>query len=94
VATRAGATIAEASGSHAIYVSKPEVVAALVAQAVKSSVTNSRQCACEDAAGLNWGRTSTREDRNVRLGQTQTCLQCKPEFRQRANSGHGDPFAY
>jgi hypothetical protein len=36
VATRAGATIAEAAGSHAIYVSKPEVVAALVAQAVKS----------------------------------------------------------
>ncbi|HVI14131.1 MAG TPA: hypothetical protein VM822_14780 [Pseudolabrys sp.] len=36
MATRAGATIAEASGSHAIYVSKPEVVAALVAQAVKS----------------------------------------------------------
>jgi hypothetical protein len=79
VATRAGATIAEAAGSHVIYVSKPEVVAALIAQAVEEhgfqdcSVTNSRQRACEDAAGPNWGRTSTREDRNVRLGQKQTC---------------------
>jgi pimeloyl-ACP methyl ester carboxylesterase len=36
MATRAGATVAEAAGSHAIYVSKPEVVAALIAQAAKS----------------------------------------------------------
>jgi pimeloyl-ACP methyl ester carboxylesterase len=36
MATRAGATAAEAAGSHAIYISKPEVVAALIAQAAKS----------------------------------------------------------
>ena len=36
MATRAGATVAEAAGSHAIYVSKPEVVAALIAKAAKS----------------------------------------------------------
>ena len=35
-ATRAGASIAEASGSHAIYISKPEAVAALIAKAAKS----------------------------------------------------------
>jgi pimeloyl-ACP methyl ester carboxylesterase len=33
---RAGSTVAEAAGSHAIYVSKPEVVAALIAKAAKS----------------------------------------------------------
>ena len=33
---RAGSTVAEAPGSHAIYVSKPEVVAALIAEAAKS----------------------------------------------------------
>ena len=36
MATRAGATVAEAAGSHAIYVSKPEAVAALIAKAVRS----------------------------------------------------------
>src|SRR5450755_552212 len=36
MATRAGSTIAEAAGSHAIYISKPEVVAALIAKAAKS----------------------------------------------------------
>ena len=36
IATRAGATIAEAAGSHAIYISKPEAVAALIAKAAKS----------------------------------------------------------
>jgi len=36
MAARAGATVAEAAGSHAIYVSKPEAVAALVAKAAKS----------------------------------------------------------
>jgi len=36
MAGRAGATVAEAAGSHAIYVSKPDVVAALIAQAGKS----------------------------------------------------------
>jgi pimeloyl-ACP methyl ester carboxylesterase len=35
MATRAGATIAEAAGSHAIYISKPEAVAALIAKAAK-----------------------------------------------------------
>ncbi|HET6927468.1 MAG TPA: alpha/beta hydrolase [Hyphomicrobiaceae bacterium] len=36
MATRAGATITEAAGSHAIYISKPEAVAALIVQAAKS----------------------------------------------------------
>jgi pimeloyl-ACP methyl ester carboxylesterase len=36
MATRAGATVVEAAGSHAIYVSKPEAVAALIAEAAKS----------------------------------------------------------
>jgi len=36
MAARASATVAEAAGSHAIYVSKPEVVAALIAQAADS----------------------------------------------------------
>lgn len=36
MATRAGATVAEAAGSHAIYVSKPDVVAALIVKAAKS----------------------------------------------------------
>jgi pimeloyl-ACP methyl ester carboxylesterase len=36
MATRAGATVAEAAGSHAIYISKPEIVAALIAEAAKS----------------------------------------------------------
>jgi pimeloyl-ACP methyl ester carboxylesterase len=36
MATRAGATVAEAAGSHAIYISKPEAVAALIAEAAKS----------------------------------------------------------
>jgi hypothetical protein len=33
---RAGATVVEASGSHAIYVSKPDAVAALVEQAANA----------------------------------------------------------
>ena len=36
MATRAGATVAEAAGSHAIYISKPEAVAALIDKAAKS----------------------------------------------------------
>jgi pimeloyl-ACP methyl ester carboxylesterase len=36
MATRAGSTIAEAAASHAIYISKPEEVAALIARAAKS----------------------------------------------------------
>jgi pimeloyl-ACP methyl ester carboxylesterase len=36
MAERAGSTVEEAAGSHAIYVSKPEAVAALIAQAAKS----------------------------------------------------------
>ena len=36
MATRAGATIAETAASHAIYISKPEAVAALIAKAAKS----------------------------------------------------------
>jgi len=37
MAKRAGATIAEAPGSHAIYVSKPKAVVALVEQAAKAA---------------------------------------------------------
>ncbi len=36
MAARAKATVAEAAGSHAIYVSKPEVVAALIEKAAKA----------------------------------------------------------
>jgi pimeloyl-ACP methyl ester carboxylesterase len=36
MATRAGATIAEAAGSHAIYISQPEAVAALIVKAATS----------------------------------------------------------
>ena len=36
MATRAGASVAEAAGSHAIYISQPEAVAALIAEAAKS----------------------------------------------------------
>ena len=36
MATRAGATVTETAGSHAIYISKPEAVAALIAQAAQS----------------------------------------------------------
>jgi pimeloyl-ACP methyl ester carboxylesterase len=39
MAKRAGSTVVEAAGSHAIYVSKPEAVAALIAQAAKSVST-------------------------------------------------------
>jgi pimeloyl-ACP methyl ester carboxylesterase len=35
MSTRAGATVVEAAGSHAIYVSKPEAVAALIEEAAK-----------------------------------------------------------
>ena len=34
MASRAGAKVAEAKGSHAIYVSQPEIVAAFITQAV------------------------------------------------------------
>jgi pimeloyl-ACP methyl ester carboxylesterase len=36
MSTRAGSTVVEAAGSHAIYVSKPEAVAALIAKAVNN----------------------------------------------------------
>ena len=36
MSTRAGSTVTEAAGSHAIYISKPEAVAALIAKAAKS----------------------------------------------------------
>ena len=38
MAKRAGATFAETAGSHAIYVSKPEVVAALIVKAAKGVI--------------------------------------------------------
>ncbi len=37
---RAGSTVVEAKGSHAIYVSQPEAVAALIEQAAKSVKTS------------------------------------------------------
>ncbi len=36
MATRAGSIVAEAAGSHAIYISKPDAVAALIAKAAQS----------------------------------------------------------
>jgi hypothetical protein len=36
MAERAGATTAEAAGSHSIYVSKPSAVARLITQAARS----------------------------------------------------------
>jgi pimeloyl-ACP methyl ester carboxylesterase len=39
MATRAGATVVEVPGSHAIYVSQPQAVAALIAQAAQSLQT-------------------------------------------------------
>ena len=36
MAQRAGAAISEVPGSHAVYVSRPEVVAALIAKAAAS----------------------------------------------------------
>jgi hypothetical protein len=36
MAMRAGATVAEAAGSHAIYISQPETVAALIVKAATS----------------------------------------------------------
>jgi len=38
MAARAGATVAEAAGSHAIYISKPEAVAALIDEAARSVI--------------------------------------------------------
>jgi predicted RNA binding protein YcfA (HicA-like mRNA interferase family) len=35
MASRAGSTVVEAKGSHAIYVSKPEAVAALIEKAAQ-----------------------------------------------------------
>jgi pimeloyl-ACP methyl ester carboxylesterase len=40
MAKRAGATISQVSGSHAIYVSNPQAVAAIIEQAVKATGTN------------------------------------------------------
>jgi len=42
MATRAGASVAEAAGSHAIYVSQPGAVAALIARAAESLVPAAR----------------------------------------------------
>ena len=37
MATRAGSTVVEVAGSHAIYVSQPQAVAALITQAAQST---------------------------------------------------------
>ena len=39
MATRAGSTVVEVAGSHAIYVSQPQAVAALIEQAAQSTQT-------------------------------------------------------
>lgn len=39
MAKRAGATVAEVKGSHAVYVSQPEAVAELIKKAAKSVAT-------------------------------------------------------
>jgi hypothetical protein len=38
MAKRAGATIVETTGSHAVYVSQPLAVTSLIAQAAKASI--------------------------------------------------------
>jgi hypothetical protein len=56
MATRAGSTIAEAAGSHAIYISKPEAVATLIAKAAKSvSPEGSQLTQPQSAAGPTLG---------------------------------------
>ena len=42
MATRAGATVAEVKGSHAVYVSRPQAVASLIVQAAKGVVAATR----------------------------------------------------
>jgi len=42
MAKRASATVMNTKGSHAIYVSNPKVVAALIEQAAKGVATTSR----------------------------------------------------
>jgi len=42
MAKRANATVMNTKGSHAIYVSNPKVVAALIEQAAKSVVASSK----------------------------------------------------
>jgi len=42
MAQRAGATIVEAAGSHAIYVSKPDAVASIIKQAAASTAASSK----------------------------------------------------
>jgi len=42
MAERAGATVVEIAGSHGIYISKPEPVAALVQQAASAASATSR----------------------------------------------------
>jgi hypothetical protein len=39
MATRAGSTVVEVAGSHAIYVSQPHAVAALIEKAAKETNT-------------------------------------------------------
>ena len=42
MANRAGSTVVEAAGSHAIYVSRPDVVADIIEQAAGAKVTQIR----------------------------------------------------
>jgi hypothetical protein len=39
MAARAGGTVAASAGSHAIYISKPEAIAALITKAAKSATS-------------------------------------------------------
>ncbi len=42
MAKRAGATVTEAAGSHAIYVSKPEIVASIIEQAAATTLAQAK----------------------------------------------------
>ena len=57
---RAGSTVVEVAGSHAIYVSQPDAVAALIEKAAKAtkygdelSLANARKATCLLRPGFN-----------------------------------------
>ena len=70
---RAGSTVAEVKGSHAIYVSQPKAVAALVEQAAKSVKTLCRRLVTSEGLPLDTtnvchGVRSARASREALLG--------------------------
>ena len=50
MAKRAGAKTVDQAGSHAVYVSKPEAVAAVIEQAAKGVSEKRKSAACEGRA--------------------------------------------